>query len=31
MKNSAILGLEENVDRYIKHKRMLGNVYRQES
>lgn len=31
MKNSANLGLEENIDHYIKHKRTLGNVYRQES
>jgi integrase/recombinase XerD len=31
MKNKAPLDLEQNIDRYIRHKRALGYVYRQES
>ncbi len=31
MKNTTPLELERNINRYIRHKRALGNVYRQES
>lgn len=31
MKDTTSLDLEQNINRYIRHKRALGNVYRQES
>ncbi len=31
MKNTTPLDLEQNINRYIRHKQALGNVYRQES
>jgi len=31
MKNTIPLDIEENIHRYLKHKRALGNIYRQES
>ena len=31
MKDTTLLNLEQNINRYISHKQALGNVYRQES